>query len=283
MAKEKEYRMLASTRSWLRMEKLYQGKDHLLLAQAMGYTEDYRRFFYRDIQSILLRPHNRMVVWAVLWAMFFLLFLAFGLPYHFTNFIYFWPFLAFYALGFLINLILGPGCVCHLKTAIQTVQLPILRARQARKIINRLKPLIDSAQADLTGMEAAVAGPTNLQSPEPVAQNVTAILKAFQPQAHWVLYGLMVPLGALEMSRFFGQWLSLYILETILGLAVSLFALIALIRQAQTDIPPVLRRVTLGSFLFLIVDYSVSFFYQIYMGSMHPHEAANQWVNLIIR
>jgi hypothetical protein len=60
-------------------------------------------------------------------------------------------------LAFLVaNLLLGPTCVCHLKTAVQTEELPSLRRlRRARKVLARLRPLIVAAQGELTLGEIA--------------------------------------------------------------------------------------------------------------------------------
>ena len=33
---------------------LWQGKDHLLSIDSSGYTEEYKRFYYRDIQAIII-------------------------------------------------------------------------------------------------------------------------------------------------------------------------------------------------------------------------------------
>ena len=60
---EKEYQRL--TRARLRRagfftavatrSSLWLGKDHLLCIDSNGYGEDYKRFYFRDIQTITLR------------------------------------------------------------------------------------------------------------------------------------------------------------------------------------------------------------------------------------
>src|SRR5213593_2882508 len=49
---------LASTRS-----SLWLGKDHLLNIDSNRYTEEYKRFYFRDIQSITIRKTKRREIW----------------------------------------------------------------------------------------------------------------------------------------------------------------------------------------------------------------------------
>src|SRR5687768_10485412 len=52
----KEYRRLpGSARSVTGSIRLWQGKDHLLLCTSTSFSQDYRRFYYSDIQAITVR------------------------------------------------------------------------------------------------------------------------------------------------------------------------------------------------------------------------------------
>lgn len=285
MAKEKEYKKLSGGRSWFRTARLWQGKDHLLLAQTMGYSEEYKRFYFRDIQAILLRPSNRRLVWGIVWATFFALFFLIGF-FSFTHkeLPYFWLFfILFYAVGFSVNLLQGPGCVCHLKTAIQTAELPIQRRRKADKIIGLLKPLIDAAQQNLP--ESASLGASSIPlSVSPSAQPVSAVPvaaspspKVFHPWAHWALYSTLLALALLEASRFIQRLVPLYLLESALELSVCAISIFALIRQSGVEIPKMLRRVTVGAFLYMMADYIISFIYGIVLAVSNPQKSSDQW------
>ena len=49
-----------------------------------------------------------------------------------------------------VNLALGPACACQLRTAVQLEDLPsMVRLRRARKILDRLRPLITAAQGEI--------------------------------------------------------------------------------------------------------------------------------------
>ena|ERR1051326_841810 len=128
--------------------RLWLGPDHLLSVRATGYSEEYKRFYYQDIQAIILR---RTLAWRN-WN--FGLGTAAGLVCFVSVLssggvaLGIWLSLAgALFLLFLVNLARGPSCVCHVRTAVQTERLPTLgRVRLARKVIDRVRPLIERAQ-----------------------------------------------------------------------------------------------------------------------------------------
>jgi len=134
---------------------LWLGKDHLLGIETEGYTEKYKRFYFRDIQAITLLRTNRAFVLGVvtggMTALFALLVLAID------DVVGKWVFGilgGICAIPFLGNLIYGPTCKCELRTAVQTENVPSMsRVRRARKVLNRIRPLIAEAQGQLTAEE----------------------------------------------------------------------------------------------------------------------------------
>jgi len=80
--KEKEYRRLpgkglkrGSLISFTRIRAtLYAGKDHLLSVYNSVYEEEYRRYYYKDIQALVIRKTPRRDIWALIFffpALFF--------------------------------------------------------------------------------------------------------------------------------------------------------------------------------------------------------------------
>ena len=144
------FAILSVTRS-----NLWLGKDHLLGIETEGYTEKYKRFYFRDIQAItLLRTNRARVLGTVtggLTALFAVLVLAVD------------DIAGKWVLGilggicaipFLVNLSYGPTCKCELRTAVQTENVPSMsRVRRARKLLNRIRPLIAEAQGQLAAEE----------------------------------------------------------------------------------------------------------------------------------
>jgi hypothetical protein len=140
---------------------LWLGSDHLLCVDTSGYTETYKRFYFRDIQAVTLGHSKRRMIWN-----FVLGFLAFpclaGLVAELLSksgvdrgAILAWsvPALVF-AVPLVINNLLGPACVCYLRTAVQVEELSSLsRWRKARQVLARVRPLIAAAQGELNPEE----------------------------------------------------------------------------------------------------------------------------------
>jgi hypothetical protein len=145
------FSVLAASRS-----SLWLGKDHLLCIDSSGYTESYKRFYYRDIQAIFIVANKRRAAWNAVLAVPLAICLAglanalFSLPGKGGAVIIVWLiFLGIFALLLAINSLLGPGCTGYLRTAVQTEELPSLsRVPRAGKALDRLRPLIAAAQGN---------------------------------------------------------------------------------------------------------------------------------------
>jgi hypothetical protein len=170
---EKEYRRLsrprlrrrglltvASTRS-----SLWLGKDHLLNIDSNRFTEEYKRFYFRDIQAITIRKTKRREIWN-----FALLMLLIGWIAMVINELssagpaidpamgtLLGALFLILAVPLLANNVLGPSCAVYLQTAVQIEELPSLsRMRRARKVLDRIRPLIVAAQGQLTPEEVSI-------------------------------------------------------------------------------------------------------------------------------
>lgn len=122
---------------------LWQGPDHLLSVFSNGMMERYKRFYYQDIQGLVITstPKGKIVNIVLLCCAAPLVITAFFQTYYYL--ILALPI----ALMLAFNLALGKTCVCLIFTAAQTGRLPgIMRHRYAKKFINRLVPLINQAQ-----------------------------------------------------------------------------------------------------------------------------------------
>jgi hypothetical protein len=126
---------------------LWLGEDHVLQSCSYGYSEEYRRFYFRDIQAIVLR---KTLVWTVVNVVCIIVVCLSALSW-FAGDVGLKTFGAICGIPFLLflvfNLLLGPTCECRLLTAVQTEPLPSLsRMRSARKAIGTILPLIERTQ-----------------------------------------------------------------------------------------------------------------------------------------
>jgi hypothetical protein len=134
---------------------LWQGGDHLLLVDRTGYTESYKRFYFRDIQAVVIRKTNKAAVGNYIMGLLALLFAAWALNVvNLPGRVTLWIIAGFFGFFTLLNLWRGPTCVTHIKTAVQTEQLPPWnRLRTARKGKQRIRTLLLQAQGEVSSEE----------------------------------------------------------------------------------------------------------------------------------
>lgn len=127
---------------------LWLGADHLLCVESEGYNETYKRFYFRDIQAIVLRRTHRMLGIAIATGLITGLFVLIALTAPPAEVKWTFGVLAgVAAIPFVVNLAYGPTCQCQLRTAVQTEEMPSMgRVRRARKAMERIRPLIAEAQ-----------------------------------------------------------------------------------------------------------------------------------------
>ncbi|HTI68565.1 MAG TPA: hypothetical protein VMF06_01260 [Candidatus Limnocylindria bacterium] len=170
---------MSSTRS-----SLWLGPDHILYVESNGYAESYKRFYFRDIQSLTLRATKHRLIWNCILAPISLLFYSLSFATGTGTDMELGLVITMCTLGTLvlvislINTFLGTGCVGEIRTAVQTETLPSLcRIRQARRILAQIRPLIAAAQGQLSSSDVAAAlrgeEPTSVQPTPSVQPQIT--------------------------------------------------------------------------------------------------------------
>jgi membrane-bound ClpP family serine protease len=125
------------------------GQDHLLYISAGIFVEEYKRFYFKDIQSLIIHKTKSWNVWVILLACLGVLFLIVTISSADTGAI-----VAGIIAGLLfsilaVNLIMGPTCAAHIQTAVQTEQLHcMVRIKKAQKVMDSLKPHILHSQRE---------------------------------------------------------------------------------------------------------------------------------------
>src|SRR5256885_4038963 len=145
--------------------RLYESADHLLQVASTGYSESYRRFYFRDVQAITIQKTQLGKILNGIFGFFTGLF---GLPAFDMSFgpaLAMWLVAGFFAVLLIGNVALGPTCACYIRTAVQTERLSaVTRVRTARGLLRRIRPLIEGVQGSLSHQEFALrlrgAGPT---------------------------------------------------------------------------------------------------------------------------
>jgi hypothetical protein len=140
---------------------LWLGSDHLLLVQHSGFTESYKRFYFRDIQAITIVESGRRAIWnAVFGVLVSICLIGFvvsaATPMNTIAMCVWSFFILLFLIPMVINNLRGTACNCRLRTAVQIENLASLsRVRQAHKVLDKIRPLIVASQGQLTGQEVS--------------------------------------------------------------------------------------------------------------------------------
>ncbi|MBI5386988.1 MAG: hypothetical protein HZA90_20130 [Verrucomicrobia bacterium] len=253
--------------------RLYEGPDHLLQVCSTGYSESYKRFYYRDVQAVIVQRNRMWQLWGWIWGGNFALWLGgwlIGLAtmpaVEMGYVVVVGVLLALASVPVLANWLMGPTCSCHLRTAVQLEKLPSLgRLRKAEQLVARFKSLIEAAQGPLSpeALQASTVPSAVQEAPPVMASAPVAALPASAPppikhydgRMHLVLCWLLLadlPSTAMDYLNSPGT----DVLGVILIGATTTVAIIAGVKQMRTDLPDKIKRlpwVVLGMFGVLIV------------------------------
>jgi hypothetical protein len=151
--------------------KWYLSEDCLLAAKRVMYAVDYRRFYLRDLESIVVWP-TRVWLWRMVLVL--VLFGALGIA--------FWQWVNSTAgaiiggvglAGVLAELALGPTAAARIRTTGASVDLPLVaRTRRARKVLGKIDAAIS---ATLGGVEQATAPATSARPTELLVQTSSEV------------------------------------------------------------------------------------------------------------
>jgi len=280
----KEYQKLPGIKKGFLIGKytLWQGKDHLLHIFSRFGAEDYKRFYFSDIQAIITRKTLVGIIQNMILGGFILLFL--GPAFFFDG-----GWSIFYAavsgtmfLFFLINLYKGPTCETKLLTAVQTEKLHSLnRLKTACKVMDRLQSYIQAAQGTLKTEDInklPVRPADRSAGKDPGARVGSSAAAGYQNgRVHLILFGLLLFDGVLAALEFFITHVGPTVLSSVAGLCIGIFVVIALVKQHNSNLPGSLRTITWTCLGFVGLTFAVGYVVGIVFAMRNPSLAYNQW------
>jgi hypothetical protein len=147
MAIKNPYKRIAKRRVFAAGYSLWINSEFLLAISSGPFAENYKRFYFQNIKSILLYKSEAWKIWnwvlggcGVCSALIMLMAPGKG-----TVFLGALTISAVVAL--IVNNGLGPSCVCYIETGVQKEKLNALnRIKKAQKAMDTLKPLIMQVQ-----------------------------------------------------------------------------------------------------------------------------------------
>jgi hypothetical protein len=160
-------------RGVVRGASVWLGPDHLLAVRSTRFREEYKRFYLRDVQAIVVantpRFHvsSRAILLAVLWL---IAYLSMERLFSWADPV-FWSIAAVAAVAW-IYISAAASCRCRIHTAVSREELPsIYRRRTARKFLAKVEPAIAETQGVLEGdwaqavqQRAAAVGPAPVRA-----------------------------------------------------------------------------------------------------------------------
>ena len=264
---EKKYKKLPGSKKGFLFGKhtLWQGSDHLLHIFSRFGVEGYKRFYFSDIQAIITR---KTVVGKVLNGILAGLVLLFLLPAHLIDgygSLFFLAGAAIMLFLLLINLYRGPTCQTQLLTAVQTEKLPSMhRLKNTCNIMDKLGPLIRQTQGSLTreDLNNIAPGPGSRRASTVAGQSKASVANTPRHddgRAHMILFSILVVDAVLVASEFFISHAVTTVLNSVCGLCLGIFVIVALVKQHNSNLPGSLRILTWCSLGFVGINFLVGY------------------------
>jgi hypothetical protein len=150
--------------------RLWLAHDHVLLVTSSGYSEEYRRFFFSDVQALFIRKTRWGAGLNWMFGGFAVLLSAMSFAVSNEGKIFLWILASLCVVAAGINAVLGPTCTVNIQTAIARHPLePLQRLRAARKVIARILPVISAAQGEVSSDQLATITRALDRTPKPSA------------------------------------------------------------------------------------------------------------------
>jgi len=281
----REYHKLPGSKKGFLIGKytLWQGSDHLLQIFSRVGVEEYKRFYFSDIQAVVTR---KTAVGTIQNIVMGFLVLIFTLPA--VSFEGGWS--LFYAIVaaamfflLLVGLFKGPTCETKLMTAVQTEKLHTLhRLKIASKVMDSLRVHIHQTQGVLKreALNKMPARPIKTQNTHRQVSSRSSKTTAHhngKGRAHTGLFVLMLLQGVLVSLGFFLTHVALTIISSITILCMGIFVIVALVKQYESNMSGSLRAITWISLGFICINFVAGYIISIVFAMQNPGIVYNQW------
>ena len=262
---------------------LWKSSDHLLQIYSRMGVEDYKRFYFNDIQAIITRKTDAgkilNIVLGALMGLFGFLTAISGGGWLIFNAIIGGLMLVFFA----ANLFKGPTCETHLFTAVQKEKLHSLhRLNTAQPVMNELRLIIEQHQGridpDVVNQQPAGRSTRLLRGTTGVAsQALPAALKAEKGKAHLLLFVLLVFDALIIAAGFLLTHVALTLLGTAVTMAMGICVVIALVKQHESSLKKSLRSMTWAALGYVGFSFLSGYIVSMGVAFKNPQIVQSQW------
>jgi len=261
--------------------RLWLGEDHLLNVDFTVASEEYKRFYFHDIEAFVIRRTGTRQMWN--WIFGVLLALTAG------PFFAVWrsqgeggfmiaaiAFAAFWGLFILVNSLRGATCQTHIRTAVQLEQLPSLgRLPVARQVLARIQPLIVAAQGAATPEELAgapwmTASAAATTAPTPYRAGGPKPIRADRGKIHGGLFGILILEAILVGVAFLFFDTPMTVFSMLAMLTGAILSVVAVMRQGDSDLPGAVRKMAVVALIYYVLKCLIGFVYMMVFAIRHP-------------
>jgi len=266
---------------------LWLAEDHILMIVRRGYVEEYKRFYFRDICTIVIQKTG---LYLALNAAAGLLLSAF-LFLHFLGLIqWHWSTAEHIALAIpsaslllilLINAFKGPTCLAKLGTAVHAVTIPSMnRLRTSLRVVATIRKKIEETQGHLS-REVLLQHPKIEEPPVLFAppHKTTAKLNLVTDTGtvHLCLFLFLVIDAILTIITIFHRNQPLLIVSLFSSVLFWFLLILALVRQRRRSVPAGVSGLTWGVLIYSVVYYTWSYLFTIFFAIQHPAAINSRW------
>ena len=262
---------------------LWRGRDHLLQISARWGTEDYKRYYFKDIQAIITRRTDVGKIQNFITGSLAGLFGLFAASAT-SGWVTFNAIIAIVTLCILIiNVIKGPTCETHLLTAVQTEKLHSLnRIKTAQAVMNQLKPIIQRFQGHLAPetlvqQRAEFASSPPKSPPTRLSQRAPKERKHESGRVHLMLFALLSLNGLIVAVGFILSHVGLTFLGGAVMLMMGVCVVVALVKQHESNLQHPVRTMTWAALAYVCFSFISSYIISMGLAFKNPDIVQNQW------
>jgi hypothetical protein len=262
---------------------LWLGSDHLLQIYSRLGIEDYKRFYFNDIQAIITRrtPTGKIqnYVLGALAGLLVLLAVISGGGWSVFCVIT----AGVLALVLLINFFKGPTCETHLMTAVQTEKLHSLqRIKTTQPAMNQLRSLIEQRQGRINPEtfdhpNIRLIEKRAPQKPANGSRQTPGEPRHEKGRVHLLVFALLILEGLAAAAGFLSSHMALNLMSSAVMMVLGICVVLALVRQHESDLKKSLRTLTWTALGYVCFSFAIGYIISLGLAFKHPEILRNQW------
>ncbi|XCN73732.1 MAG: hypothetical protein Q3M24_02970 [Candidatus Electrothrix aestuarii] len=272
MKKKNTYRLIKGSRQRDfigSMSSLWLADDHLLLVRNSGWKESYRKFYFADIQGLIIAKTKQRRNQTILLLLFTLFFLGLAALSGEIGRMILGSMAVLLLLVLSVNWFKGATCRAQIITAVQSTSLPCNRFPVAKRLKETLTTSITKVQGSFDAAHSEKLITTLQKISEEKKATASSSRKGdsqeqqftlfFDKRAHILTYTLFLVLAGISAVSLGGREQLLYTTESILFGLTLITIIVALYRQSRSKITGILSSLTWIASIILVIGIVLNF------------------------